>query len=917
MATYEVDPISRIEGHLGVKVTETAGVITEADVHGNLWRGFENFLLGRDINDAITFTQRICGVCPVPHGMTSTYAADAVLGYSQKHITFVDDGTYGVPAKAVYIRNIVLGSEFLMSSITHFYHLAAPSYVQGPAIPPWTPYFAAADYNPALLSGGRAVPDNTEGFSDDVWSTVIRSYVTALRIRRLTFEAGALFAGRMPMTSCYVGGGVTFDKSADLSDRCDKFRAVMEEVGRFIVKEYVPIVLALGKLYLPWDNSFNGGSNYGAGVGNFLAWGAFPIPEGANKDKLTLPGGVWTGGNAGSLSFGVANKAQVLSQFVSGSNSVPTNLREDITNSRYADTLGEYGVAPNTSNQAYPGAVSRTEPNRANGYTYSKAPRWAGNPMEVGPLARLVVGGMYPLNGVALAGTVPGYTAYVKTAGTTTGLDPRMIAADIAVALVRDGLATLTLDDGVAAPAVVDATALAGLNNAQIVAAYTSADAVITGTIKDWVIGLKGGLSTMDRLRARGLESLVLVQALIGAYDKVSDTFRDALGEEASILAPNTTYFGYAEAMVADDGDEDGALVTVLANTDSSVPATMGAALLPSRWQARAYRATDIADASTYTLVGNSDLASVAAAAMTPDIPLPGDICFDGTVFRAYVPAAGTGNTWEFTSANGTSWAASGTVYTTTGIQYPAVVSDGTTTDMYYYDGAGISHIALTVGNATPGGATQVIAAGQDPAIEKAAGGEYVLTYQNHPDGIWQASSASATGPFVGAQLYDAGYDSLDGLASYKGSVIFTARTGPQPQNITNKPLLGVSPVGGWINGLKNATGDTWKDKPIPVGEFQGWGATEAPRGALMHQCTIVNGKITKYQCIVPTTWNMSPKDNANKRGPIEQAMINVPYAGNNGSFTKQNGTAGSGQGGVEALRVAQSFDPCIACAVH
>ncbi|MRR52457.1 MAG: hypothetical protein EG825_16390, partial [Rhodocyclaceae bacterium] len=152
----EVDPISRIEGHLGVKVqTDGSGSIVEADVHGNLWRGFENFLLGREVNDAITFTQRICGVCPVPHGMTSTYAADAVLGYSQNHITFakMPGDTYGVPVKAVYIRNLVLGSEFLMSSITHFYHLAAPSYVQGPAIPPWTPYFNTDDYHVALLSG--------------------------------------------------------------------------------------------------------------------------------------------------------------------------------------------------------------------------------------------------------------------------------------------------------------------------------------------------------------------------------------------------------------------------------------------------------------------------------------------------------------------------------------------------------------------------------------------------------------------------------------------------------------------------------------------------------------------------------------------------------------------------------------------
>lgn len=64
VATNEVDPISRIEGHLGIAVNVDSGTkkIKDAYVHGNLWRGFENFLVGREANDAITFTQRICGV---------------------------------------------------------------------------------------------------------------------------------------------------------------------------------------------------------------------------------------------------------------------------------------------------------------------------------------------------------------------------------------------------------------------------------------------------------------------------------------------------------------------------------------------------------------------------------------------------------------------------------------------------------------------------------------------------------------------------------------------------------------------------------------------------------------------------------------------------------------------------------------
>ncbi len=286
--TVEVDPISRIEGHLGAKVTTNAsGIISEADVHGNLWRGFENFLLGRAANDAITFVQRICGVCPVPHGQTSTYAIDAVLGYSRSHITFAWDAAtqtssdgYGVPKKAVHIRNLVAGCDTMMSTITHFYHLAAPSYVQGPSIPPWTPWFASSLYSTYLQNPGgntplpRTMPAN--GFPVAAWDAVILSYVKALRVRRLAFEAGALFAGRMPMTSCFIGGGVTDSGTENLIAKCNKFKEIMQEVGAFVVQEYVPIALALGALYTAWDNGNNGGSGYGAGLGRFLAWGAYP-----------------------------------------------------------------------------------------------------------------------------------------------------------------------------------------------------------------------------------------------------------------------------------------------------------------------------------------------------------------------------------------------------------------------------------------------------------------------------------------------------------------------------------------------------------------------------------------------------------------------------------------------------------------
>ncbi len=82
-----------------------------------------------------------------------------------------------------------------------------------------------------------------------------------------------------------------------------------------------------------------------------------------------------------------------------------------------------------------------------------------------------------------------------------------------------------------------------------------------------------------------------------------------------------------------------------------------------------------------------------------------------------------------------------------------------------------------------------------------------------------------------------------------------------------------------------------------------GWGITEAPRGALGHWVRIENGTIANYQCVVPSTWNGSPRDALGQRGPWEKALIGTPVA--------------DPEKPVEVLRTIHSFDPCMACAVH
>jgi hydrogenase large subunit len=83
----------------------------------------------------------------------------------------------------------------------------------------------------------------------------------------------------------------------------------------------------------------------------------------------------------------------------------------------------------------------------------------------------------------------------------------------------------------------------------------------------------------------------------------------------------------------------------------------------------------------------------------------------------------------------------------------------------------------------------------------------------------------------------------------------------------------------------------------------RGWGATEAIRGALCHWIDVKDGKIKNYQIVAPTTWNVGPRDGAETRGPIEEALVGSPIA--------------NPADPVEVGHVARSFDSCLVCTVH
>ena len=104
-----------------------------------------------------------------------------------------------------------------------------------------------------------------------------------------------------------------------------------------------------------------------------------------------------------------------------------------------------------------------------------------------------------------------------------------------------------------------------------------------------------------------------------------------------------------------------------------------------------------------------------------------------------------------------------------------------------------------------------------------------------------------------------------------------------------------------WLLEIKPGE-PTYVEYEIPD-ESQGFGITEAARGALGHWIEIKDKKIANYQCVVPTTWNASPRDDNGNPGPIEQAIMGTKIRDKDNPF--------------EIVRIVRSFDPCLACAIH
>ena len=234
-----VDPLTRIEGHLGIEAVVHNGKVVQARCAGTLYRGFEQILAGRDPLDAVQITQRFCGVCPTAHALASSQCLDNAFGIMP-------------PRNGRIIRNLIQGANYIQSHILHFYHLAALDFVRGPDFPPFVPRYEA-DYR---------LPEKTS-------QEIVSHYVQALHIRLKAHEMSAVFSGKMPHCASVVPGGVTVIPAVD---KITTFLWRLKELRDFIDNVYIPDVLTIARVYRDYGE-------IGAGCGRFLSWGAFDLDD--------------------------------------------------------------------------------------------------------------------------------------------------------------------------------------------------------------------------------------------------------------------------------------------------------------------------------------------------------------------------------------------------------------------------------------------------------------------------------------------------------------------------------------------------------------------------------------------------------------------------------------------------------------
>jgi Ni,Fe-hydrogenase I large subunit len=384
-----VDPITRIEGHLRIEVQAEDGRIAEAWASSTQFRGIELVMQGRDPRDAWAFTQRICGVCTVVHAIASCRAVEDAIGIQ-------------IPPNATTIRNLVHGMQTVQDHVVHFYHLHALDWVDvvsalsaDPAetariarsISPWplnseTYFREVRDRISKFVSSGQ-LGIFTNGYwghpayklPPEVNLLALAHYLEALDWQRDCIRIHTIFGGKNPHPNFLVGGmasAINLEDTATINaERLTDIHDMIQRAQRFVEEVYWPDLLAIAGFYKEWGS-------IGGGVGNYLAVGEFPERDWHEIDSLYLPRGIILNKNLNEvLPYDHLKVREYITSAwyeYSGGDDVGLHPWEGETKAKYT------GPKP-------PWTYLQDHPK----YTWMKAPRYEGRPMEVGPLARMLV----------------------------------------------------------------------------------------------------------------------------------------------------------------------------------------------------------------------------------------------------------------------------------------------------------------------------------------------------------------------------------------------------------------------------------------------------------------------------------------------------------------------------------------------
>jgi hydrogenase large subunit len=347
MVEVTIDPTTRIEGHHGMELEVEDNVVTEARSTMKMFRGAEIITVGRSPRDAAQLTGKVCGVCFICHRIGSARAAEDAARNA---------GAFdGPPENAQVLRDATEGIFFLWNHAIHLFALVGP------------------DYSDAVADTGFDRLDPLEG----------EGYMGALENQRKLMQALAEFGGRAPHPLAFIPGGVaTHPDAATVETVKSRVREVSEWLGP---TEALPEVLEnvqngefdpdLGEglhdiVSILVAAAREGTADLGSGPNRYYSNGLFRDPDSGER---IFKRGVFRDGSVERLT-----KDEVVDA-----------ITEHTEYSWYTD---DSGGSPTEAKPPEP------DPEKENAYSWGKAPRFEGQTMEVGPLARLAISGYDPFD---------------------------------------------------------------------------------------------------------------------------------------------------------------------------------------------------------------------------------------------------------------------------------------------------------------------------------------------------------------------------------------------------------------------------------------------------------------------------------------------------------------------------------------